>query len=80
MVHSFVERLRAQDIAGVIHENSVEVRTDSQNRLIGLLANKEWKLFEQSAACGIFLIRIRVQSGEGYIPILHQRGAVITLN
>jgi hypothetical protein len=80
MVHSFVERLRAQEIAGVIHENSVEVKTDSQNRLIGLLANKEWKLFEQSVACGIFLIRIRVQSGEGYIPILHQRGAVITLN
>ena len=80
MVHAFVERLRGQASIGLVQAECVPVRTDSRGNLIGLLANGEWKAYEKSTACGIFLTRIRVNSFEGYLPILHQRGAVVTIN
>lgn len=81
MVHTFIERLKRMPRLGVISEMEHRVRIDKRGKFIGVLADPQYKNFQKSTPCGIFLANIATESdGNGYLPILYIAGGSVTAN
>jgi hypothetical protein len=81
MVQRFMERFREAGGNWYLAARPQQTRQDSKGFFIGLLGNSEWKEFEKSSSCGLYLSQVEVQSGEFRIlPILHIAGGSFRVN
>jgi len=81
MVQRFMERFRESGGNWHLAVRPQQTRQDSKGFFIGLLGNSEWKEFEKSNSCGLYLSQVEVQPGKlRILPILHIAGGSFTVN
>ncbi len=81
MVQRFMERFVEAGGRWEIATQPHVVRRDAHGYFVGLLANSEWKIFQQSNPCGLYLATIENRLDElRLVPILHIAGGSITVN
>ena len=81
MVQRFMDRLREAGGKWKIAERPQRVRMDSKGFFVGLLSSGEWKEFEKSNSCGLYLAVVETEpTVMRTIPILHIAGGSFKVN
>ena len=81
MVQRFMERFKGGGLHWTIAGQARSVRSDKEGFFIGTLNDSEWKTFERTYTCGIYVARILTDAGEEfYLPVLHIGGGVFSSN
>ena len=81
MVQRFMERFREAGAQWHVATKPHVIRQDTNRFFVGLLRSSEWKEFEKSNGCGLYLSVVELSPGVVRIlPILHIAGGSVTVN